>query len=80
VSVAGCALPPAVRLRLAGLTESEKSGGAPLPPLPPLELPFEASVPVHPQLNAASAPAIPQASAVCTTRCKAQLLEGSPAI
>jgi hypothetical protein len=72
VSVSACALPPAVRPTPAGVTESEKSAGVGLPPPPPAPA-FEASVPVHPQLNAASAPAIPQTSAVCAARRKAQL-------
>jgi hypothetical protein len=58
VSVADCAAPPAVRLRLLGLTESEKSGVTPPPPppppLPPLPLPVEVTVPPQPQQNPAS--------------------------
>src|SRR5581483_5233654 len=65
VSVTGCAAPPAVRVRLGELNESEKSGVAPPPP-PPLEV----IIPLQPQKNPTSAVMKAQSSTVCAAQRK----------
>jgi hypothetical protein len=64
VSVTGCALPPAVTLRLVALRESEKAAVAPPPPPLPLPPPEdEATLLPQPQQTPASAPMNAQISA-----------------